>query len=186
MRVIAPPVRGPQMSIHGTIAGLVLVCAAMTPGPARAQDSNGTEIGASAGVTITSRGGSSDPLFLFSPMVYATFFASPRVMVEPQISLSSTSGSGSSFTYLTLAGQVGYRFRPTGTTSPYLAASGVFQRVSGGGASVSGPGLGLELGCRFIVGSALGIRMNGRYRQWFADFESTADIGFGVAFGAIL
>lgn len=106
-------------------------------------------------------------------------------MVEPQVSVSSTSSSGSTLTFLTLVGQVGYLFRP-GEASPYMAASGAFQRVSGGGSSASGPGIGGEIGYRFIVKSALGVRVNGRYRRWFSDFSDTNEIGFGVALGAVL
>lgn len=182
---------------NGTVVGLVLVCAvALTPKLAGAQDTPSVEIGTSAGVTIVSAFGSSDthvgipggvgPLTTFSPIMYATIFATPSVIVEPQISVSSTSSSGSTLTFLTLVGQVGYLFKTAGTSSPYLAASGAFQRVSGGGSSASGPGIGAEVGYRFVVKSALGVRVNGRYRRWFSDFSDTNEIGFGVALGAIL
>ena len=195
MHAVARAVRSLTTVFNGTVVGLVLVCAILASEPASAQDTPSVEIGTSAGVTIVSAYGSSDthvgipggvgPLATFSPMMYATIFATPSVIVEPQVSVSSTSSSGSSVTFLTIVGQVGYLFKTGETSSPYLAASGAFQHASGGG-SVSGPGVGAEFGYRFVVKSVLGVRVNGRYRRWFSDFKETNEIGFGVALGAIL
>lgn len=106
MRAVARAVRSLTV-FHGTVVGLVMV-AALTSELAIAQDTPGVEIGTSAGVTIISAFGDSEthvgipggvgPLTTFSPILYATFFATPSVMVEPQISVSSTSGSGSTLT----------------------------------------------------------------------------------------
>lgn len=196
MRSIAPQAPGHGAWFNGAVAGLVLAfVAAWVPKPATAQEPPVVEIGTSVGVTVLQASGSDTethvgipggigPLSIFSPAMYATIFATPSVMVEPQISVSSTSGSGSTVTFLTFVGQVGYLFKGGETGSPYVLVGGAFQRASGGG-SVSGPAVGGEVGYRFTVKS-LGIRVNGRYRRWFSDFAGVNEIGLGVALGAVL
>ena len=62
-----------------------------------------------------------------------------------------------------------------------------FQTVSlsGGGGSASGPGLGAALGYRFKVRNNLALRLDGRYRRWFSDYQERNEIGFGLGLGAI-
>jgi len=99
------------------------------------------EIGTSVGVTILSQSGFNTqthigvpggvgPISVFSPMLYASFFASPSLMVEPQVSFSSTSSGGTTDTFFWFAGQVAYLFTPHQTGSPYLAVNGAFQTAS--------------------------------------------------------
>ncbi len=148
------------------------------------------------GVTIVSQSGFSTithvcvpggigPAPLFSPMLYATFFASPSVMVEPQLAFSTTSGGGESATFFTFVGQIGYLFTPSASASAYVAANGAFQTANAGGGTVSGPGFGAALGYRFKVKSSLAIRLDGRYRRWFSDFKDVNEIGFGLGLGAL-
>ena len=178
------------IGIAGCLSPLLrstLVAQAKTPG---------AEVGTSLGVTIlgVSGGGGSVTHFGLpgegiqaSPTLYATLFASPSVMVEPQIAFSLLSGGGSTLTSLGIALQVGYLFTPAQPGSAYLAANGAFQTVSlsGGGGSVSGPGFGAALGYRFKVKNNLAIRVDGRYRRWFSDYKDLNEIGFGLGLGAI-
>ncbi len=165
------------------------------------------EIGTSAGLTILSASGS-DPVTNFgvpggigpqsSPMMYATIFATPSVMVEPQIGFSRVWDGSVSFSSLSFVGQVGYLFNSSTSSSPYVAIGGAFQwdRASSSipdffmngsnSFSVSGPGIGGEVGYRFIVKSALGVRVNARYRRWFSDYSGLNEIGIGVSLGAVL
>ena len=154
----------------------------------------GAEVGTSVGLTILSASGSSLTQFGIpgngiqaSPTIYATFFASRSLMVEPQAAFSSLSGGGSTLTSLGVALQVGYLFTPAATGSGYLAANGAFQStsLSGGGGSLSGPGLGAALGYRFKVRNNLAIRLDARYRRWFSDYSDLNEIGFGLGLGAI-
>jgi outer membrane protein with beta-barrel domain len=156
------------------------------------------EIGTSVGVTIVSQTGTPTdthigipggvgPLSTFSPLLYASFFASPSLMVEPQVSFSSTSGGGTTVTFFLIALQVAQLFTPNEKGSAYVAANGAFQTFSPGGTatSLTGPGVGGELGYRFKVKNSLAIRLNARYRRWFLDFKNVNEIGFGLGLGAI-
>lgn len=179
--------------ILATLAAVSLVGSLAT-----AQGRPSAEVGTSLGVTILTQSGANNvthvgipggagPLATLSPMVYASFFATPSVLVEPQISLSSTSSGGQTITTFLFAAQVGYLFTPSATGSPYVAVGGAYQTFSpgGGASSVNGPGFGGEVGYRFKVKSSLAIRVDGRYRRWFSDFKDVNEIGFGLGLGAI-
>ena len=177
----------------GTVA-LLLASAVAAQGKLSPKPS--AEVGTMLGVTIVSQSGFSTsthvgvpggigPAPLFSPMLYATFFASPSVMVEPQLAFSTTSGGGESATFFTFVGQIGYLFTPSASGSAYVAANGAFQTANAGGGTVSGPGFGAALGYRFKVKSSLAIRLDGRYRRWFSDFKDVNEIGFGLGLGAL-
>lgn len=181
--------------VLGIITGLSIVTTLAT---AQAKEKANGEVGTSLGVTILTQTGANSlthiglpgnagPLATLSPMVYATFFATPSVLVEPQVSFSSTSSGGQTITTFLFAAQVGYLFTPDAKGSPYAAVSGAFQTFSpgGGASSVSGPGFGGELGYRFKVKNSLAIRFDGRYRRWFSDFKDINEIGFGLGLGAI-
>jgi hypothetical protein len=165
---------------------------------ATAQGKPSAEVGTSLGVTILSQSGADNvthvglpggagPLSTFSPIVYASIFATPSVLVEPQVSFSSTSSGGQTLTIFLVAAQVGYLFTPSATGSPYVAVSGAYQTFSPGGGATSsnGPGFGGEVGYRFKLKSSLALRIDGRYRRWFSDFKDINEIGFGLGLGAI-
>lgn len=148
------------------------------------------------GVTIVSQSGANSithvgvpggigPLATFSPVLYASFFATPSIMVEPQVSFSSTSSGGITDTFFWIAGQVAYLFAPRQAGSAYVGANVAYQTASETGSpSVNGPGFGGELGYRFKVKNSLAIRFNGRYRRWFSDFKDVNEIGFAMGLGA--
>ena len=116
------------LTFNGAVAGLVMVCNAVPMlDPAVGQASPRLEIGTSGGVTILGASGSRTvtnfgiPVGvgpLFSPMMYATVFATPSIMVEPQIAFSRTSAGSESYTSLTLASQVGYCTKSSEGGSP--------------------------------------------------------------------
>ena len=192
------------LTFNGAAAGLVMVCnAVLMLGPAVGQASPRLEIGTAGGVTIRGASGSRTvtnfgiPVGVgpeFSPMMYATLFTTPSIMVEPQIAFSRTSAGTGSYTSLTLAGQVGYCTKSSEGGSPYVAIGGALQWSKAtydspgfsGSASTSGPAIGGEAGYRFVVKSALGVRVNARYRRWFSDYSSLNEFNLSVALGAVL
>ena len=164
-------------------------------GAAAAQAKTSAEVGTSVGVTILSVSGGGGSIthvgipgdgLQASPTIYATLFASPSVMVEPQVAFTLLSSGGTTLTSVGLALQVGYLFTPAQSGSAYFAANAAFQTlsVSGGGGSVSGPGIGGAVGYRFKVKNNLAIRADARYRRWFSDYSDLNEIGFGLGLGA--
>src|SRR5437867_12113693 len=177
--------------IFSSVSVLALCGAHTTMAQAKAS----AEIGTLVGVTVLSASGGGGTLthvgipgdgVQASPTIYATFFASPAVMIEPQAAFSLLSSGGSTLTSFGVALQAGYLFTPSQPGSAYVAANGTFQTVSlsGGGGSVSGPGLGGALGYRFKVKNNVAIRLDGRYRRWFSDYSDLNEIGFGLGLGA--
>jgi hypothetical protein len=168
------------------LCGSTLTAQAKTPS---------TEVGTSLGLTILSAPGTRGVTqfglpgegIQASPTLYATFFTSPSVMIEPQIAFSLLAGSGNTVTSLGLAVQVGYLFSPAQSGSAYLAANAAFQTVnlSSGFGSASGPGFGAALGYRFKVRNNVAIRVDGRYRRWFSDYQDLNEIGLGLGLGAL-
>ncbi|HKQ58234.1 MAG TPA: hypothetical protein VJY35_10245 [Candidatus Eisenbacteria bacterium] len=180
----------------GRITVLVLGFGALPfGGRAVAQDSK-TELGTMMGVTIINSGGSSNthfgvpsgigPLSILAPALYATMFTGRSLFIEPQFGVSAISGGGSTSTILTFVGQVGFRFNPEASSSPYVAFGGALQRVGGEGSSALGTAIGGELGYRSEVRSNLAIRVNVRARRWFSDFSDTNEFGFALGLGAVL
>lgn len=176
---------------------VALTCVAVATAQGQGQKKPSAEIGMAVGVTILSASGSTitsvgiptdnGALPLFSrPAIYTTFFATPSLMIEPQLSFANVSGSGSSFTMLLLGAQVGHLFTPDRRKSAYVAANAAFQTVSASGSSASGPGLGAAIGYRFAVGKGLSLRLEGRYRRWLSDFDGINEIGIALGIAGII
>lgn len=173
-----------------------LICLAATAAAAQ-QKQPSAEIGTSLGVTIISASGGSittvgipvdaGPLPLLArPAIYASIFATPSVMVEPQVAFANISGgSGDDFTFVLVGAQVAYLFRPAQRTSAYVGANAAFQQVSGVG-TLNGLGVGGALGYRFRVGSGFAVRLEGRYRRWLNDYDGLNEIGFAIGLGGII
>src|SRR5437016_14432461 len=113
-------------------AFLCLSCSAATV--AAQEKKQSVEIGTSLGVTVLSPSSETfttvgapvaqGPVPLFGQAtLYATIFATPSVMIEPQLSFSHLSGGGSSLTLIGGAANIGYLFTATERASPYVAAS---------------------------------------------------------------
>jgi hypothetical protein len=172
-------------------AFLTLTCFAAAASPAQAKQS--VEIGTSLGVTIYSGSGPSATVIgvpaglgpAAQPSIYATFFATPSVMIEPQMSLAHISSSGSSTTMFDMGAQLGYLVTPAERGSPYVAANVAYQTISDF-SSFHGFGVGGALGYRARVGRGFAVRLEARYRHWMGDFDGLNEIGFGIGLGGII
>ncbi|HEV2751824.1 MAG TPA: outer membrane beta-barrel protein [Gemmatimonadales bacterium] len=176
-----------------TAAFLVLTCFAVATSAAQATQSE-VEIGTSLGVTTYSRSGSSSVTVIgvpagvgpaAQPSIYATFFVTPSVMIEPQLSFAHLSGSGSSTTMVDLGAQLGYLVTPSERSSPYVAANVAWQTISDV-SSFHGVGVGGALGYRARIGRGFAVRFEARYRHWMGDFDGLNEIGFGIGLGGII
>jgi hypothetical protein len=148
------------------------------------------EIGTSVGVTLLTAGGNTittvgipvdeGPLPLFArPALYATFFPSRSLMVEPQLAFTNISGGGGgSFTMFLL-------FTPEQRHSPYLGANVAFSTISANG-SLSGLGIGGAAGYRFRVGTGFAMRIEWHYRRWLNDYDGLNEIGLVLGLGGII
>jgi hypothetical protein len=170
--------------------------------PALAQDGPKAEIGTGLGLTvlvpdegdaitifgIPGAGTGSLPAIV-APVVYATVFATPQLMVEPQLHLSVISGGDETLFSVAFMGQLGYLFTPEKTGSPYTAVHGGILAVDLGGFSdteTSGA-VGLGVGYRFEIGSGAAMRVEARYRRWFGNvFRKTNDIALVFGIGAVI
>ena len=153
-----------------------------------AQERPGAEIGTSLGVTILSGGGESVTHFgipgtgIFGqPTMYVTIPSGP-LLLEPQIAFNIFSSDGETATTVGLGGQVGYAFQGAAVNSAYIAGSGAFQSLSGGGDSESDFGAGAALGYRIMLGTSGVMRVEGRFRRWFDSElnEFALALGFAV------
>jgi hypothetical protein len=183
---------------HVAALALLAFAAAGGLGAQTGEATHKDEVGLLAGVTIVSQSGfpsttsfavpgSAGPLSPFAPVLYASFFATPSLMAEPEISFSSTSSSGTTVTQLLVVLQVAHLFNPHAKGSAYVGVNGAYQTFSlgGGSSSTSGPGFGGELGYRATFKNSLAVRVNGRYRRWFSDFKDMNEIGIGLGLGAL-
>lgn len=177
-----------------TAAGFLLVVATTAAAQEKKQS---VEIGTSLGVTIVSHSGESFTAFGIpvgqgpAPVfgqgsIYTTFFVSPSVMVEPQVTLTHLSGSGTSITVLGLNAQTGYLFSPLTRNSGYFAASVGVQHFGGDIGDETGFGFGGSMGYRVRVGTGFAIRFEARYRHWVGDFDGINEIGLSMGLGGII
>src|SRR5256885_11322518 len=134
--------------------GTAFLCLSCSATASAAQEKKqSAEIGTSLGVTVLSQSGETfttvgapvaqGPVPLFGQAtLYATIFATPSVMIEPQLSFSHLSGGGSSLTLIGGGGKIRFLFTATGGAVPYAAAGlGVGDPAGALGAGVGG-GLG--------------------------------------------
>lgn len=124
-----------------------------------------------------------------APVVYATVFATPQLMVEPQLHLSVISDGEETFFSVAFMGQFGYLFTPERTGSPYAAVHFGILAVDAGGFSdteTSGTA-GFGVGYRFQIGSGAAVRLEGRYRRWGGNvFDNLNDIALVIGIGAVI
>lgn len=165
------------------IAGLWAGLPAMAVG----QNRTAAEVGTSVGITVQSVGGSTLTAIgapgagiLGQPTIYATFFPSEAVMVEPQIALTVLSSGGSTISTVGLGAQIGYLFAGPEVKSGFLAGTVGFQRVAAGGSSNSDLGVGGKVGYRVLVGTGLAVRVEGGLRRWLDTEVNEITIGVGI------
>lgn len=169
----------------------LLVTSAFLSSAALAQQEKDVEIGTALGVTLTIPRGGDAELFagvpgagtlLGAPSIYATFFPSPTVMVEPQLAFEYNSLGEEAVISPML--QLGYLFTPDANASGYVAANGggFFRTESGAANSAS---LGAGIGYRTKVSTGAAFRIELLYRRWLADSYKLNDISLRFAFGAV-
>lgn len=116
-------------------------------------------------------------------MLYASFFPSEALIVEPEFSFWSLSSDGETLSVLSLTGQLAYLFNGAARSSPYVSGHASVLRLSGDGDSDSTTGAGAGLGFRGIVRQYFSFRIEGRYRRWFD--SDTNELSLLLTFGGI-
>lgn len=175
------------MSVRNTLIAIALVTLPATTLTGQARSKLDIGIHAGATILIPSDGrteyviglpGGGTVLGLFPP-VYATIFAGPNLMIEPQVAFTYLSYSGSGL--LNVALQGGYLMRPAARGSPFLAAHLLAATAFGDG-SATEFAAGASLGYRHVLKEVVGLRYEARYRRWFdTDLnEVSLLVGFGV------
>jgi len=160
------------------VAGVLLAC----PHLAGAQDREDrkAEVGVGlAGFSVISQQDDTTTVlgvpnggFFPTPAVYASFFVTPKLALEPQLGLVYLSGGDSSLHAATLTGQVDYFFKGRETPSPYLLARGSLVDAGGDGDSETRFSFGAGLGYRVPVGGRAVLRFEGRFdRRLARDFD---------------
>ena len=138
------------------------------------------------GETITTVGAPNGTFFT-PAAVYASFFVSPRLALEPQLGLVYFSGDDSSFHVATFAGQVDYFFKGKQRPSPYIFGRGSLLNAGGEGESDTSWSAGGGLGYRIPVGGRALLRFEGRFDHRFEqEFDSGANtfsvsVSLGIA-----
>lgn len=160
----------------------------LAPSLAVAQGRPIVEIGTRLGATIQHVTGSTlteisvpGAGILGQPTIYATFFATPEVFVEPDVAFNVITGGGSTVTTFGGSANIGYLI-PTATpdAAPFVAASGALQHISGGGTSSTEGAVGGRVGYRFVVQSSFAVRLEAGYRRWFSSHVNEITIGLGL------
>lgn len=168
---------------------IIVLTALAVASPAMAQTTKleiGTHVGATVGFGSGSASwsagvpapGTSIPLAW--PAMYATVFATPHLMVEPQVGFGWNDDLGEA-TFTGVLG-LGWLASPTTAASPYFGVNGGWTTWYGEAKS----GLvGGQIGIRTLVKQVLSVRLEGRYRRWLCsgcEFnEASLTIGLGAA-----
>ena len=145
--------------------GVSLLVGILSIGAVSAAHADTIELGTTmAGVTFASEGttvGVPSSGFGFStPGVFASFFVTPHVSLEPQATFVVVSSSGDSYHAVHGAGQGNYFLSGPDRSSPYLFGTGGIIHVSG--SDISPKLIGAGAGYRVRVGDRLTFRFDGR------------------------
>lgn len=166
---------------------LLLAASLLVAVAAPAQEGDKVEVGTTAGVTLAVNGDSEffvgipgTGSVLLAPTIYATIFASPALMIEPQL-LFWYSGAAEEAIFSGFL-QAGYLFTPLTPGSFYVAATGGWVNLGGDIKSAIAGGGG---GYRFHVGDGAAVRLEARYRRWLCDGCSLNEITFAIGAGAV-
>lgn len=147
----------------------------------------GTDIGISMlsgdGTTLTYVGAPAQS-FRGQPGLYATFFSTGPVCIEPRIALSIADFDNGSTTALGFGASIGYLFNGPAAGSPFLAADfGLMSSSTSWGSidvSDSDFGLGVTAGYRSVIDRGLGLRVNVGFKRWFDSDYTEFRIGVGI------
>jgi hypothetical protein len=161
--------------------------ATLTAGPVTAQTTKlevGTHLGgmiAFNGSTEVQLGIPASTSFLAGPALYLSVFATPSLMIEPQIAFNWNSLVDDILLNGVL--QVGYLLSPRTSTSPFFTVHGGWTTIYGEAESgLVGGGLGV----RFLVRDRLAIRTEARYRRWTCEGCSLNELGLLIGLGTAL
>lgn len=156
----------------------VSLAAALPAGPARAQS---TEVGFLSGLSVFTAEGR-DALTSFSAPgsgfvlptggLYATFFPTPRLAVEPQVGFLVLSSGGNTEWLGSFGGQVAYHTRGGARSSPYFGGNASWVRDIDEDDNFT---LGGVVGYRFVLPPGLGLRVEAGYRRWFTGGDDGFD-----------
>lgn len=163
------------------LAAIILAPGALHAGEAENRNAEvgvgivGLSVYSQEGETITVLGAPNGTVFT-PAAVYASFFVTPRLALEPQLGVVYVSGDDESFHIATFAGQVGYFFKGKERPSPYVFGRGSFTNAGGAGDSDTSSSFGGGLGYRFPLGGRALLRLEGRFdHRLEGDFDSGAN-----------
>ncbi len=176
-------------SITGALLLILLVGSARVDAQALPK----VEIGTQAGLSILSSDG--DNLTTISipgggmgglSAVYATFFPSSNVAIEPRLSFNRVSEGDFSLTVLGLDARVKALFSGALEDSFYVYGVGSVLRASSGGESDSDFAAGGGIGFRKLATDHLAVNFEGGYRRWFIEGEGLNEFTLSVGVGAVV
>jgi hypothetical protein len=164
----------------------------LAPGALSAQEAEDrkAEVGVGmVGLSVYSTGsetvtvvGAPHATFFAPATIYASFFVSRRLALEPQAGVIFLSQNGGSYHLATFAGQVDYFFKDRQRSSPYVFGRGSLTTIGGDEESDTSSSLGGGLGYRFPVGGRALLRVEGRFDHRFEqEFESSVNT-FSLSF----
>jgi hypothetical protein len=167
----------------GIAAVAILVASASV---ARAQDR--AEVGVSLASAVIGLGDNDFKSFgvpaggfgVFSPGLYATFFLTPKIAVEPQVGLNVISSGGSTETIANLGAQVDYFLKGTDVSSLYVfGGAGVISITDADSTTTLAGGAGY----RIRAGERLTMRADGRLTH-YSDGGGNV-LSFNVSIGGL-
>ena len=125
-----------------------------------------------------------------NPWIYVSWFPDDRISFGPEFSLGRTSGDGTAFTTLYLAGRGALHSGGGAASGAYVyGLSGlrvISTEIFGDSESETDFGLGAGLGYRWRVGTGFIVRAEGGYRRWFDNAgtnEFVILLGLGASVG---
>jgi len=176
------------MRVSLTVVAALALCA----GVARAQHPTKVEVGTHLGATVHFGSGDAEwsagapaPSSLTPPLAwpafYVTVFATPSVMVEPQVAFAWSSA----FEEAIFSGalQLGYLLQPRASSSPYFSLHGGWTTLYG---SAKSGFFGGGVGMRFLVKRVLAVRTEARFRRWTCEGCELNEVALNIGLGAAL
>jgi hypothetical protein len=121
---------------------------------------------------------------LFSPGVYVSIFAWPRVAIEPQLGLVTLYADGETAHFLTTGAQVNYLFGDRSQKTPYVF--GGVGLVSVTDLDYTPVSLTAGAGYRMPLGGRLVFRFDGRYTHYTGEFDDGLHtVSFTLSIGGL-
>ena len=182
------------MKRWASITGALLLILLLGSARADAQALPKVEIGTQAGLSILRSDGDnlttvSIPGGGFAGMsaVYATFFPSSNVALEPRLSFNRVSDGDFSLTVAGLDARLKVLVNGALEDSFYLYGAGSVLRTSSDDDSESDFAAGAGIGFRKLATDHLAVNFEGGYRRWFIDGdESLNEFTLSVGVGAVV